>query len=124
MKLLISRNGKFAILALVLYIHLLDIEKIKNYKDTNQQISTFISGYFITNYPNDDLEEKLFSLFDYIIYKLTDLYAKISIQKNITSYSNFFKTDTYYTDMQKNFDELWSQNWEKPNIKQLISVIQ
>lgn len=123
-KLLISRNGKFAILALIIYIHFLDTGKIKNYKDTTQQISTLISGYFITNYPNDDLEEKLFSLFDYIIYKLENLYDKISIQKNITSYSNFFKTDTYYTDMQKNLDELWSQSWEKPIIEQLISVIQ
>ncbi len=120
----ISRNGKFAILSIIIYTHLKAIGQIQNYKDPNLKNLNLITGYFITNYPNDDLEDRLKNLFGYIIYQLGKLYDSIANNKAITSYSNFFKTDAYYIDMLKHFDELWASNWERPTIENLISVIQ
>ena len=120
----VAKNGKFSILALCLYLHLRVRGVLSGYADNNLHDSSLISGLFITNYPKDDLEERLFSLFSYIVYRLKQLYERISVSKGITSYSNFFKSDSYYIEMLQDFDILLSQSWELGNIKTLIAVIQ
>ena len=94
----LAKNGKLCVLAICIYF----LKKHKGlvtdatspgiYKDN-------IAGLLVSDYPDDDLEEKLYELFGFIIKILKDLYDAKKESMKITSFSNFFKGEQYYTDL-------------------------
>ena len=59
----------------------------------------FIYGEFISNYKNDDFEEKITALIVQIIYCLEEIYNRQLSTGSITSVSNLFKTDKKYREL-------------------------
>ena len=80
-----------------------------------------LSGLLITDYPKDDLNDKLYSLFRFIIRRLNNLYVTKKESMKFTSYSNFFKSDTTYDEIiLKSFDEL--DEWDNEKLSSYMTV--
>lgn len=104
-KIAVAKNGKFTVLAIIIYLY----KKQKGYINSfnsDQLHKDNVSGLLVTNYPNDDLDEKLKGLFDFIIRQLEKIYETKKDSMKITSYSNYFKTEPLYEMILKEFDEL------------------
>ncbi len=120
----IMQNGKFTILAIIFYIYKRFYCGVKNYKDDNLYNDN-IYGNLTLSYSENDYDEKLFYLFKYIIRKLTDLYKIKRIDLNLTSYSNFFKTDKTYVDViLKYVDEWLSDEFDLEKINKCMSIFE
>lgn len=118
------QNGKFTILAIIFYIYKRFYCGVKNYKDDNLYNDN-IYGNLTLSYSENDYDEKLFYLFKYIIRKLTDLYKIKRIDLNLTSYSNFFKTDKTYVDViLKYVDEWLSDEFDLEKINKCMSIFE
>ncbi len=120
----IMQNGKFTILAIIFYIYKRFYCGVKGYNDENLYNDN-IYGSLTLSYSKDDYDEKIFYLFKYIIRKLTDLYKIKRIDLNLTSYSNFFKTDKTYVDViLKDVDEWLSDEFDLEKINKCMSIFE
>ena len=64
----------------------------------------------------DDLDEKLWSIFNYITRLLNHIYDQKKGELKLTSYSNFFKSEQIYSDIiLKAIDEIDEWDMEKLN---------
>lgn len=113
------QNGKLVILAVTLYLLKKKRGLVENYA-SDQLHKDNISGLLISNYPKDDLEKKLYDLFDFIVRQLTSIYDRKQESMKITSYSNFFKTDNNYEIILREFDGL--DNWDKEKVASYMEV--
>lgn len=120
----IMQNGKFTILAIIFYIYKRFYCGVKGFNDENLYNDN-IYGNLTLSYGENDYDEKLFYLFKYIIRKLTDLYKIKRIDLNLTSYSNFFKTDKTYVDViLKDVDEWLSDEFDLEKINKCMSIFE
>ncbi len=101
----LAANGKLSILATVIYLYKKQKEIIENSRSDGVHKDN-VKGLLITDYPNDDLESKLQNLFKFIIREINKLYEQKKASENITSYSNFFKSEKLYDLILRDFDEL------------------
>ena len=114
----VLNNSKLAIIALMGYIYGL---VNKDYKLQDKKVEDFIDnfefGYFLKNYTGDDIDDLLEKLIFELVIFIQDLYQIEYSNGNVTSISNFLKTDKMYTqnilekyilDLKKrdNFDRL------------------
>lgn len=104
-KLALMKNGKITIISLIIYLYKKKCDLIDDFTSPKFHEDN-VSGLLITNYKGDDLEEMLFNFFYFIIYNVNSVYNNIRKIYKITSYSNFFKSDTYYELLCKRFDDL------------------
>ncbi len=119
-KLGISQNGKFTILAVLFYFYKKLFLNVSNDIET---LEDNISGDLTINYSEDDYEKKLHDLFKYIIKRLSDLYEAKRLDLNLTSYSNFFKTDNRHIDIiLKEFDRHLEDEWDRDKILDLMKI--
>ena len=95
-------NAKFILFALFGVIYRLinnDINLDELRDDTSLAEHTeFNYGSFISNYKNDDIDEKLDEMIKYLVESLTTAYSREYDAGKVTSVSNFFKTDKKYMD--------------------------
>lgn len=120
----ISQNGKFTVLAILFYIYKRLYCNVKGFNDSNVNEDN-ISGLLTLNYDKDDYEEKLYYLFKFIIRKLADLYQVKENELNLTSYSNFFKTDKMYTDViLREIDTILSDEYDFNKINQYMNIFE
>ena len=117
-KLALMRNGKIAIISIIIYLYKKRQGLIDDYTSPKFHVDN-IEGLLITDYKGDDLEEKLFDLFSFVIYNINNVYNNNKSVHKITSYSNFFKTDKYYELICKHFDGMK----EKYDIEKLNSYM-
>ncbi len=113
------QNGKLVVMAVTIYL----LKKKRGLVDncTSDQLhKDNISGLLISNYPKDDLNEKLYDLFEFIVRELKNIYKIKQGSMKITSYSNFFKTDNNYEVILKEFDSL--DNWDKDKVASYMEV--
>lgn len=116
----IAKNGKLTVLSILLYLYKKE-KKLLNDSNSDQLHKDNIIGLLITDYKNDDLEEKLYNLFDYIIKTLNRIYEMKKESLKLTSYSNFFKSETIYDDIiLREFDSL--DNWDQGKISEFLKV--
>lgn len=115
----VAKNGKLTVLAVLLYLYKKQQGIVNNYL-SEQVHKDNITGFLVTDYVGDDLDEKLIELFTYIIRRLKDLYETKKESMKITSYSNFFKSEVVYDIILKVFDEL--DNWDTQKINEYMQV--
>lgn len=116
----IAKNGKLTVLSILLYLYKKE-KKLLNNSNSDQLHKDNIIGLLITDYKNDDLEEKLYNLFDFIIKTLNRIYEMKKESLKLTSYSNFFKSETIYDDIiLKEFDSL--DSWDQEKISEFLKV--
>lgn len=118
----IMQNGKFTILAIVFYL----VKKRKNmvdkYSDERLNDDT-IDGILTLHYEGNDFDEKIKNLFSIIIMRLGDLYNAKKNDLGLTSYSNFFKTDSTYREIiLRNIDEMMKEDIYKKGINDYLSI--
>ena len=104
-KLALMKNGKITIISLIIYIYKKRCEFIDDFTSPKFHDDN-VKGLLITDYNGDDLEERLCNFFYFIIYNVNNVYNNNRTTYKITSYSNFFKSDTYYELLCKHFDDL------------------
>lgn len=111
----IVKNGKYVVLATVLYFYKKKFKIISDYEDEKLHKDN-IDGLLISNYEEDDREKLLHSLFEQIIRQIKRFYEAKKEQLKITSFSNLFKSDNNYEIIlqwiEESFDE---EDWEKIN---------
>ena len=90
----------------------LEIQKIE------EELDNFEYGKFISNYTNDDIDEKIEKLIYELVQHITDEFVTESQKGAVTSISNFLKTDKNYiqTILYKYISELKKRD----NLKGLI----
>lgn len=102
------KNGKIAIISLIIYLYKKRYDFIDDFTSPKFHDDN-IKGLLITSYKGDDLEIKLYDIFNFIINNINFVYNNYRSTYKITSYSNFFKLDKYYDLMCKRFDDIKEQ---------------
>lgn len=115
----VVKNGKFTILGILFYLIKKQRNIVKNYLDEGLYKDN-ISGFIISQYPEDDLEQKVNDLFTFLIRHLKHLYEQKKETLKLTSYSNFFKSEQYYELVLKSIDELDNYDIEKINTWMIV----
>ncbi len=118
----VCQNGKFTILAILFYLYKRLYCGVTGFNDPNVNADN-ISGELSLNYKDDDYEENLYYLFEFIIKKISDLYSVKEKELSLTSYSNFFKTDKIYTDViLREIDNILKDKYDFPKIKNTMKM--
>lgn len=106
------KNGKFTVLGVLIYC----VKKQKgivNDFESDQVYKDNLTGLLVIDYPYNDLDKNLYSLFDFIIRILKRLYDSKKTLMKITSHSNFFKSESVYEIILKEFDSLDDYDQDK-----------
>ena len=97
-RLSMAKNAKFSVLAVLCYLL-----KKKRGMITDRNSSGLhednLNGFLVSDYPDDDLDKRLDSCFDFVIRQLTIIYKRYDNSLKLTSFSNFLKSDQYYEDI-------------------------
>jgi hypothetical protein len=115
----IVKNGKLTVLAIACFLCKKE-RGILNDSTSNELNKDNLNGLLITNYPKDDLKDKIEHLFDFIVRQLKIIYDQKKTEMKITSYSNFFKNENIYEQTLKNFDGL--DEWDKEKLSSYLEV--
>lgn len=115
----IAKNGKLTVIAILTYLIKKERKIIDNYLSEGVYKDN-LKGLLITDYPKDDLDDKINDLFKFILRQLKIIYDHKKDSEKITSYSNFFKSEKYYELILRNFDEL--DNYDKEKIATWMTV--
>ena len=118
-KIAITKNAKFTVLAIALYLYKKEKGLVDSFSSDGVKKDN-VSGLLITDYDGDDIDEKLFNLFEFIIKQLYRLYEMKKESYKITSYSNFFKSESYYEMMLQEMDNL--DEYDKDKISTYLEV--
>lgn len=98
----IFNNSKLTLFALfgVIYRLVNKDLSLNDLKDDRKLLETndFYYGKFISEYKKDDIDEKLFQLIQFLVIFLQEEYDLQFKLAEVTSVSNFLKTDTKYVD--------------------------
>lgn len=114
-KLAVVNNGKFSILGVVCYLLKKQKKIVKNFSSPAIYEDN-LTSLLVSDYPKDDLDEKLWSIFNYITRLLNHIYDQKKGELKLTSYSNFFKSEQIYSDIiLKAIDEIDEWDMEKLN---------
>jgi len=122
-KAIVCKNGKYVILALLFYFYkryYLGIDKYSNniYKNN-------INSDLTLKYEADDYHIKLNNFFEYAIKILSETYDINRINHNLTSHSNFFKTDSNYSNIiLPAFEEKYEDIYDKQRITDLLKIFE
>jgi hypothetical protein len=97
-----SKTAIFAIMGMFYQLVNEDTEVsdiIQDPKTVSMNIDDYVYGPFFRFYEKDDIDKKFFSLIQKIVAKLGKLYVQETDRGQVTSVSNFFKTDSRYYDV-------------------------
>ncbi|WP_256681912.1 AIPR family protein [Mammaliicoccus fleurettii] len=95
---IILNNGKYSIIAIIGLIYRI-VNNDPGSKNKGDLVGDdFVYGEFLSNYKEDDIDEKLKDLIVEYVQILKEIYDNEFTLGNVTSPSNFFKTDKKYID--------------------------
>ncbi|WP_239769819.1 AIPR family protein [Mammaliicoccus sp. P-M57] len=95
---IILNNGKYSIMAIIGLIYRI-VNNDPGSKNKGDLVGDdFVYGEFLSNYKEDDIDEKLKDLIVEYVQILKEIYDNEFTLGNVTSPSNFFKTDKKYID--------------------------
>lgn len=117
----VAKNGKLTVMAILLYLYKKKKGIVISF-NSEQLHKDNVTELLITNYPEDDLDEKLKNLFTYIIRELRKIYETKKDSMKITSYSNFFKSEQIYELILKEFDNL--DEWDTQKIADYMIIFE
>ena len=115
----VVKYGKLAILAALIYLYKKEKGIVRSFSDEALSKDN-ISGLLVSDYDGDNINKLLFELFQFIMNQLKFVYATNKVDRKITSYSNFFKQEEYYSLMLKQLDSI--QGRDKDKITDLMKV--
>ncbi len=119
----VCKNGKFVIIALLFYFykrHFLNIPK-----DSEKIYINNIDSDLTLNYDKDNYNEKLNGFFEFAVRILSETYDINQVSHNLTSHSNFFKTDSNYSDIIiPAFEEKFEDVYDKQRILDYICIFE
>ena len=119
----ICKNGKFIVLAIIFFLYKYFKGIIKDSDDQCLQEDNIKDTTLTLEYNSDDYEQRLNSLFKFIIKNLNSIYEKKKNDLKLTSYSNFFKTDkTYQEVILKEFDDILKDDWDKERLQSDMKI--
>lgn len=119
----ICKNGKFVVLAIIFFLYKYFSGLITNSNDPNLEEDNIKDTKLTIEYRGDDYEQRLDSLFKFIIKNLDNVYEKKKNDLKLTSYSNFFKTDpTYQEIILKEFDNLLNDDWDRKRLEEDMCI--
>jgi len=101
----IAKNGKFTVLSVLIYLYKKEIGLFTDYTSDAVHKDN-LTGLLVTSYPYDDLDENLQYLFKFIIRELKKVYEVNKNKYQLTSYSNFFKSEQAFDIILEYFDNL------------------
>ena len=117
------KNGKLTTLAIIFYLYKRFNGIVKNCMDESLNEDNIVNTRLTLDYKEDDYDNKLNSLFKFIIKKLSDIYEKRKESLKLTSYSNFFKTDkTYQEVILAEFDRILDDDWDREKLEKFMNV--
>ena len=118
------KNGKLVTLSVIFYFYKIFNNIIESYSDDRLNDDNIKNTKLTLEYKGDDYDEKLNALFKFIINRFTDIYEKKKESLKLTSYSNFFKTDSTYKDViLPEFDRaLNDREWDRPKLEGLMKI--
>ena len=118
----VCNNAKFVVISIIAYYIKRLYFDLKNADDDNFD-KPIIKGNMSLDYKEDDYDEKLRYLFEFIIDRLSFLYDKNEVSLGLTSYSNFFKTDNVYKkDILPDFESCLHNKFLKDQILNNIDI--
>ncbi len=115
----IINNGRFFVLSTLIYLYkkasglLTDRTSFALHKDN-------VSGLLITDYPGDDIDDKAYELFGFIVKKIRDTYKARKDELKLSSYSNFFKRENYYFVLLDELDVL--DKWDREKVDEFMRI--
>lgn len=114
----ILQNGKLTIFALMGVCYMLVNEDIATSEIIGNPKAVsdvqFEYGAILSNYKNDDIEEKFMQVVRAILDIVTEAYKKLNDDTNIISPSNFMKTDPkYYNNIVSVFMRSFASNYQE-----------
>lgn len=116
----VIKNGKLTVLSTTIYLLKKEVNIVTDRFDDNVYEDN-IKGLLVTDYGKDDLEKQLFNIYSFIVRKLKQIYESKKDSLKITSYTNFFKNDTIYSEVVLNeFDKL--DDYDKEKLKSFMKV--
>ena len=122
----ICTNGKFTVLAVVFYLYKFYAKIVDSSSDENLEKYNIKNTRLTLDYKDDDYEQKMMILFNFIVNRLRILYDSNKDRLKLTSCSNFFKTDSNYQDViLKAFDKMLIGTFsifEKENIDKCMTI--
>lgn len=97
----ILKNGNFIMMALMGILYRIQNGDVSDFNDAAHNItlingSSFEYGKFISNYIEDDLDHKIEELIIELVVLIEEKYLALLDVGQVTSVSNFFKTDKRY----------------------------
>lgn len=117
------KNGKLITLSVIFYFYKVFNGLIDGYNDDRLNDDNIKNTKLTLSYNGDDYDEKLRSLFKFIINRFTDIYEKKKESLKLTSYSNFFKTDSTYRDViLPEFDRILNDEWDRPKLEDFMKI--
>ncbi|MCJ1779696.1 AIPR family protein [Mammaliicoccus sciuri] len=95
---IILNNGRYALIAIIGLIYRIANNDPGSKNKQDLVGDDFVFGEFLSNYKEDDLDDKLKDLIIEYVILLKEIYDDEYALSNVTSPSNFFKTDKKYID--------------------------
>ena len=119
----VCQNGKFIILALLFYFYKRYFLK---YNSKDKKIyEEPINGRLSLDYRDDDFDTKIKYFFNLSIEKLSYIYNTNQVSLNLTSHSNFFKTNgNYYDVIIPAFERMLNDQFDKDKLLYSISIFE
>lgn len=117
------KNGKLTTLAIIFYLYKKMNGLVDNCFDDKINEDNIINTKLTLEYKKDDYDDKINSLFKFIIKKLSDIYEKKKEGLKLTSYSNFFKTDKIYQEViLYEIDRILDDDWDREKLEKLMEI--
>lgn len=119
----ICGNGKFTILSIIFYIYKRVNKLVDNCMSTELMKDNIRDTELTLSYKKPDYEEKLKSLFEFIVKKMSSIYEENRETLKLTSYSNFFKTDKMYQEViLKEIDNSLNNDTDRKKIEEYMNI--
>lgn len=107
----VLKNGSFILFAIMGVLYRIQNNDIQSFKEAIDNPSligenSFVYGKFISNYLNDDLDQKFKNLIIELVVLIEEKYSMLLEAGEVTSVSNYFKTDKkYHEDILKDISK-------------------
>ena len=93
--------------------------------DNDKLYEDNLRGKLTLEYDKDDYHQKLNDFFSFAINVLSDAYDINQVNQNLTSHSNFFKTDSNYTDIIiPTFEEKYNDEYDGKRIADFLKIFE
>ncbi len=119
----VCQNGKFVVLALLFYFY--KRHYLKYAANDPRIFEEELRGSLSLEYEKEDYFSKINYFFRFVVENLSYVYNNNQVSLKLTSYSNFFKTDSNYTDVIiPAFEKKYKDQFDSIKIVESIKIFE